>query len=239
VPDTGGLQIVQAVAHAARSRQLAAVRRGQQPAVAGDREGAVEVPCESAAFVVGEPEPHDAAVPEADGEPRERTRVEGVLHPVRRDQQPHAETGVPCRALHRVQDDLQRRDQTAQPGRVGRGVHLDLQPARTIAHVLLRGLANQSPDVLRFPQTGACDVVQPLEAEPAPLIRRPQLGGLAAAQRRRQVHAVLVGELQQRGRTHRTREVQMQMGLGQGAQISDSHSQILPQTSRPPVATVP
>ena len=49
VPDPAGVQVVQAVPDARRARQLAAVRRRQQPALPGDGEGAVEVPGEARA----------------------------------------------------------------------------------------------------------------------------------------------------------------------------------------------
>jgi len=231
------VQIVQTVPDARRPRQLAAVRSRQQAALPGDGEGAVEVPGESPAFVVGQPEADHAAVGVAHRETRQRTGVQGVLHPVRGHQDADTEPGVPGGALHRVQDDLQGRDQPAQPRGVRGRVDLDLQPARPVPDVLLGGLTHQPLDVLGRPQTRPRDVVQPLETEPAALVRGSELGRFTAPQCLRQMDAVLVGEVQQGRGPHRTGEVQVQMGLRQSAQVSNGgfiagtnalHPKILP-----------
>ncbi len=229
VPDPPGMQIVQTVPYARRPRQLTAVRRRQQTAGPRDGEGPVEVPGEAAPFIVGQTETDHAPVGVAHREPGERTRLQGVLHAVRGHQDADAQPGVPRGPLDRVQDDLQRRDQPAQPRRVRGRVDLDLQPLRAVPDVLLGGLAHQPLDVLRPAQTGPGEVVEPLEAEPAALVRGPQPRRLAALERVGQMHAVLVGELQQGRGPHRTREVQVQVGLWQLTQITNAlHWQILP-----------
>ena len=91
--------------------------------------------------------------------------------------------------------------------------------------LVLRGLQHQPADVLLVAQYRARHVVEPLETEPAALVGRPELGRLArpqgvGAQHLRQVHAVLVGELQQRRRTHGAGEVQVQVRLGQEADVT-------------------
>ena len=116
----------------ARAGQLAAVRGGEQAALAGDGEGAVEVAGQAAALVVGEPEADDARGPRtarragpACGRPAGassgwRRPGPACRRPVSRDAR-----------VHRVQDDLQGRDQPAEPRGVRGRVDLDLQPARS------------------------------------------------------------------------------------------------------------
>ncbi len=98
---------------------------------------------------------------------------------------------------------------------------------------VLGGLAHQPLDVLGLSEAGPRRVVQPLEAEPAALVGRPQAGRFAAGQGLGegfgQPDAVLVGQLQHGGGPHRTGEVQVQMGFRQFREITYAlHSRILP-----------
>ena len=112
--------------------------------------------------------------------------------------------------------------------RVAGRVHLDLQPAASPSAASSSAVSRTSRWTSSGrPQHRPGDVVQPLEAEPAALVGRPQLGRPVLLQRVGQVQALLAGELDQRGVPHRPGEVQVQMGLGQRVQ-GPCHRHILP-----------
>ncbi len=232
VADPAGPEVVQAVAHRLGAGQLAAVRGGQQAALAGDGEGPVEVAGHPAPFVVGQAEAHHALVGVAHGEPGQHPGVHRRLHPVRRHQHPDPDAGGLGGLPHGVQDQLQGGDQPAQHRRVGGRVDLDLQPARAVGHLVLGGLPDQPADVLLVAQHRARGVVQPLEPEPAALVGGPQLRRGGPAERLGQPDPVPVGELQQGGGAHRPGEVQVEVGLRQTLDVTGRrlvfHSPILP-----------
>ncbi|EGJ75334.1 putative adenosine deaminase [Streptomyces sp. Tu6071] len=220
VPHARGVQVVEAVPYRGGARQLAPVRRREEPALARDREGAVEIARHPAPLVVGEPEADHALIGEAHREARERAGVERVLHAVRGDEDAHPEPGVARGRGDRVEDDLQGRDQAAERGRVRGRVDLDLQPPRAVAHVLLGRLADEALDVLGRAQAGAGGVVEALEAEPAALVGGAQPRRLARGEGVGEPYPVLVGEFEQRRGTHRPGEMQVQMCLRQFGEVS-------------------
>ena len=128
---------------------------------------------------------------------------------------PVAADGVP----HRVQDQVGERGDPAEPARVAARVDLDLQPAAAVPGVVLGRLADQATDVVLGAQHRAGDVVEALEAEPALLVGRAQLGRPLGDQRVRQRDPVALGELEQRRVPHRAGEVEVQMCLREGTQV--------------------
>ena len=106
---------------AARARQLAAVRGRQQAALAGDGEGPVEVAGQARAARRWRARSRRPPVRVPRGEPGQRPGVQRVLHPVGRDHDPRSRSRCSrARCRDRVQDDLQGRDQPAEPRGVRR-----------------------------------------------------------------------------------------------------------------------
>ena len=156
--------------HAVRPEQLAAVRDQRQPRPLRDRERRREVARPAATLVVGQAEPHDPAVDVLRGEPGQGAGVERVPGPVGGDDYRHAEAGVPLRDST-ASSTRSVNAVTPPNGRRTARVHLDLQPAPAVADVVLGGLAHQAAYVVLGAQHGPGDVVEPLEAEPALLVR--------------------------------------------------------------------
>ncbi len=113
----------------------------------------------------------------------------------------------------RVEDQVGERRDPAEPGGVPARVDLDLQPPAAVVDVVLGGLQHQPAYVGLGPQHRPGHVVEPLEAEPALLVGRRQLGRPLGDQLVGQPDAVALGELEQRGVPHRAREVQVQVCL--------------------------
>ena len=119
-----------------------------------------------------------------------------------------------------VQHQLGHRGDAAELRGVAAGVDLELQPASAVTGVVLGRLGHQPAYVVLGAQHRPRDVVEPLEAEPALLVGRRQLGRPVLHERVGQQHPVPGRELHQRPVAHRPGEVQVQVGLRQRRQVA-------------------
>jgi hypothetical protein len=214
------VQHLDARARRRRADQLAAVRHEHQAGPLGDPERRHEVGGRPSAFVVGEPEADHAAPDVLRREPGQGARVERVPGPVGGDHHGHPDAGADRRLPDRVEHQVGERGDPAEPGGVPRRVDLDLQPAPTVAHVVLGGLPHQPAYVVLGPEHRARDVVEPLEPEPALLVGCRQLRRPLGHQGVGQDDAVALRQLEQGAVPHRAGEVQVQVGLGQRPNVA-------------------
>jgi hypothetical protein len=194
------------------------VRGEHQPGALGDRERRREVGGAAPSLVVGQSEADHAPSGVLGGEPGQRPCVEWVPGPVGRDDHRHAQTGRRRRVPDCVEHQVGEGGDAVEARGVPAGVDLDLQPPATVGHVVLGGLAHEPADVVLGAQHRPGDVVEPLEAEPALLVRRGEPWGPVLDQGVRKDDPVTLGELEQRLVTHRAGEVQVQVCLGQRGQ---------------------
>ncbi len=122
----------------------------------------------------------------------------------------------------RVEDQVGERGDPAELRGVPARVDLDLQPAATVALVVLGGLADQPAYVVLGAQHRPGDVVEPLEPEPALLVGRRERRRPVLDQRVGQVVPVALGELEQRGVPHGAGEVEVQVGLGKLCELAQA-----------------
>src|SRR3546814_20541183 len=101
-------------------------------------------------------------------------RVPGA---VRRDHQRDAQDGALGGVADTVEDELGEGSDPAKPRGVPARVDLNLQPTTTLAYVVLRGLEDQAAYVVLRPQHRSGHVIEPMEPEPAILVRRGQQTG--------------------------------------------------------------
>jgi hypothetical protein len=215
VPEPGRAQHLDGRPHAARPAQLTGVRCGEQAGVARQPERLGELLRPPPGLVVRQPEADHPSPGEAPGHPGEGLGVPRVAGAVGRHHQRHADPGGPARRAHGVQDDLHRRLQAAEPDGVRRRVDLHLAPARAGGRLVLGDLVDQPAHVVGAAQHLARGVVQPLEAGPAAAGGDVEPGAGRVEQLDRQPAALLGGELDQRRRPHRARQVQVQVRLGE------------------------
>ena len=208
------------VAHAARPPELARVRHRDQPGVTGQPERLGELPGHAARLVVGQPEPDHPPAGEAPGQPGERLGVAGVAGAVAGDHEGGSDAGRRRASGQRVQHQLDGRLQPAEPRCVRRGVDLQLQPARAGRRLVLDELAHDPPDLLGPDEQVARGVVQPLEPVPPaqPGDVDPRAAGVEQAGR--EPAALLLGQRRERRRPHAPGQVQVQVRLGQRAQVA-------------------
>ena len=149
------------------------------PALAAIRNAGREVRDVAAALVVAQPEADHAAAGVRGGQPGQRAGLQRVLGAVGRDDDPDPDAGRPGRPRGRVEHQLQHRRQAAEPAGVARRVDLELQPARALGLLVLRGLGEQPADVRRAsaPPTWRC--------------RRAAGTGTSRARRRRSAAAAI------------------------------------------------
>jgi hypothetical protein len=203
----------------AGATQLAGVRHRQQAGVTGDPERLGELLGGPLVSSFDRPNP---TTPGRPGRCRRSGGPPGRASPRR----PGAGSGwrpppAPCRhpwparRRHRVEDDLHRGLQAAEPGGVRRRVDLHLDPAGAGGPLVLGDLAHQPAHLVRAADHLARGVVQPLEAGPAAAGGDVEPGAGRVEQLDRQPAALLGGELDQRRRPHRARQVQVQVRLGE------------------------
>jgi hypothetical protein len=176
----------------------------------------------AAALVVAQAEPDDLTRPVARvsrREPCQGARLERVTHPGRRDDDADLDRAGLARVARRVEHDLERRRDAADVRRVRRRVDLDLEAARTLGGVVGRCLLDDAAQILLAPDARARCVVEPLEPEPAALVRRhPQR--VAVEQRGWEPHAARLCERREGRNAHRPGEVQVQVRLGEESHVT-------------------
>ena len=152
------------------------------------------------------------------GQPGQRPGVERVPHAARGHDDRHLGALLCGDGAGLVEHDLQGRGDAADERRVRRRVDLDLQPARPLGGVVLRGLAHDAAHVGLAAHAGPGGVVEALEAEPAALVGARSA---AAASRSSATSGRRMPCCSARSRSvldaHRAGEVQVQVGLGQVA----------------------
>ena len=208
-------EAVEAGADVVGTAQLAAVRDQQQVGPLGDPEGALEVLRAAAPLVVGEAEADHPAAGVLGREPGQRAGVEGVAGAVGGDHHGHPEPRALGGVADAVEHEVGERGDPAEPRRIAARVDLDLQPAPTVADVVLGSLQHQAAYVVGRAQHRAGDVVEALEAEPALLVGRAELRRPVLHQRVGQHDLVALGELEEGPVPHRAGEVEVQVRLGQ------------------------
>jgi fucose permease len=174
VAEPGGPEVVQRRADVVRAEQFAAVRHAGQAGLRGDPKGRGELLGHPAPLVVAQPEADHLAGPVAGmvgGESRQGAGVQRMPDTARRDDDRDLAGGGRARLAGGVQDDLQGGGDAADVRRVGRGVDLDLQPAGALGGVVGRGLEHDAAHVVAVPHARSGSVVEPLEPEPAALVR--------------------------------------------------------------------
>ena len=154
-----------------------------------------------------------------DGKAGEDAGIERVAHAARRDDDPHGDSEVALDRAGFVHDDLDCGGDAAHERCVTRGIDLQLEPYGALGEIILGGLAKEAAHNRLAVDDGACGVVEALEAEPAARARLDLERGLFG-ERARQPQLLCGRELLQRVVTHRAREVQVQVRLGQRAQVS-------------------
>ena len=205
------------------------MRDGDEPRPAGDAEGLGELGRVAGALVVGQAEAdhldnaasggrptRPVPVRVLHGQPGQRRRLQRVLGAIRgdHDADPDARRGrrVGSRLEHQVQELVQ----AAERGHVAGGVHLQLHPARSLGGLVEAHLHQQPPHYARVRHLTTCEIVEVLEAVP-----RARIPVDVEVERRRveqpvgKVGAVLLREVDQRRVPHPSREVQVQVRLGE------------------------
>ena len=228
VADPRRSQVVDDLAHVLGPQELAAVGDGGQPGFAGDAEGRRPLRGRSPAFVVRQPEADDVARPVpgvAGRQARQRARLERVADAGGGDDDGDLDSGRGVGRLRLVEDDLERRGDPSEEGRVGRRVDLDLQAPRALRGVVLGGLADDRAHALLVAHDLAGGVVGALEAEPPALIRR-HVEGAVVRQPFGQAHPLPFCQTFEGGHAHRPREMQMEVCLGE--QVEIAHGSIFP-----------
>ena len=235
VPQAGRLQGLHDVAHVLGPQKLAAVGEGGQPRAPGDREGRSPRVRPTGALVVAQSEADDGArgVPRVpDRQPCEGARVQRMAHPGGRHDDRDLHPRQNRRLSRRIQDDFQGGRDTADVRGVGGRIHLDLQAPRPLRGVVQGRLQHDPPHRLLGGHQVAGRIVGSLEAEPAAVVGR-HVERVAVDKGRRQARARSLSQVHQRFQTHRPREVQMQVRLGQGGQVA--HGRIVPRSAGSPI----
>ncbi len=199
--------------------QLAAVRHREQTGSAGDPERRLEVLGPAPALVVAQAEADDPASCVLRGEARQGAGLQRVLGAVRPDHDADPHAGVRRRVRRGVEHELGEGRHPAEQPRVPARVDLDLQPAGPVGPLVGGHLAQQPADVVLALKHRAGGVVQPLEPEPAPLVRA-QVQRVVRGERLGQPHAVLGGQVEQGRTPHGAGEVQVQVGLREPPQVA-------------------
>ena len=145
------------------------MRDAHEPGAARDAERRSKRSRRTHALVVRQAKTHDLAgtVPSKRcGQARECARIQRVLHARRRDDHPDIDAGIAGGGAGLVDDDLKRRGDAADVGRVGRGIGLDLHAHRALGGVVLGGLADQAAHRGLGAHEVARGIVGALETEP-------------------------------------------------------------------------
>ena len=135
-----------------------------------------------------------------------------------------------------VQDDLERRRDSADEGRVRRGSDLDLEAARAFGGVVLGGLSDDGAHGLLAADRLPRRIVGALEAEPPALVCR-HLYCDVVRQPLGQADALSLGHSLEGAHAHRPREVQVKMCLGEAVEIA--HAYIFPYVEYPDAGSTP
>jgi len=149
-------------------------------------------------------------------QPGQGACVQRVPQPARGDHHRDLAAGLDAGGACGVAHDLQRGGEPADQRRVGGGVDLQLQAPRALGG----GLVDQPPHVVLGAHAGPGRLVQALEPEPAPPVRR-DAQQVVIAERTGQAQPGRERQVRQGAGAHRPREVQVQVRLGQGAQVAD------------------
>ena len=214
VADPIGEQVLERRPHALRSRPLAGVRRRSEPRVASPSEDV---------RVRRDLEPlRSGAVQRDDAGARELQRdLEGsfrLLHPVVADHvglEPNDDAGLAFADGEAVQHRLDRAVPVAQPAGVLGGGEDDLRVTDALGGEVRTQLPRDSMEVVRLVQQIADAAVLVDEMEES--IEAPRVVGLEGTGQRATVR---VRELADRCRLDRALEVEVQLRLGEGAQVS-------------------
>ena len=234
VADPVGPEHGERVDHRRRPEQLAAVGDERESAVPGDLERRREVRQRPSPLVVREAEPDHGAravtgIP--DGEAREGAGVEGVPDPAGRDDDTDPRPGRPGGLRRLVEDDLEGGGDATDVRGVRRRLDLQLEPPRALGGVVLGRLTHDPAQVGLPADAGPGQVVEPLEPEPAALVRGVQLRRPLVGERLGQGYAALLRQVGKRADPHRPGEVQVQVRLGErrdvaGRRVGLAHSSV-------------